>query len=225
MIEALIVRKEQMTANRWSGGTTTQIDLFPACSTYGGRDFAFRVSSAVIEESPSRFTALPDYQRWIAMLSGPVVLEHAPQTQDGTLKVELAPLQVHAFDGGTPTTSFGEATDFNLMLRKGLFGKMAHVSAEQLAAPAGPSWIEAWLSERRPDAKGHLAVFFPEALSEKVTGSVSAAEVVVFEEDVKNVIRLERGDYVRLSGAVRALRGTALVLSEGCDLLLLYMET
>lgn len=221
MIEALIVRKEQMTVNRWSGGTTTQIDLFPACSTYGGRDFAFRVSSAVIEESPSHFTALPDYQRWIAMLSGPVVLEHAPQTQESALKVELAPLQVHAFDGGMPTTSFGEAKDFNLMLRKGLFGKMAHVSAES----GGHSWVETWLSDRRPDAKGHLAVFFPEALSEKVTVSGAAAEIVVFEEDVKTVIRLERGDYVRLSGAVKALRGTELVLREHCDVLLLYMET
>jgi environmental stress-induced protein Ves len=225
MIEAVIVRKDQMTANRWSGGTTTQIDLFPACSTYGARDFAFRVSSATIEESPSQFTPLPDYQRWIAMLSKPVVLEHAFQNREGLERVELVPLQVYPFDGGIPTTSFGKAVDFNLMLRKGLFGKMVHVDAHQRAEFSEDAWVESWLSDRKADARGHLAAFWPEA--SQAVGSVGNASMdVIYSVDGNKVaLQLKRGDYIRLSGKVLALRQVRFELHDAADLLLLYMET
>ena len=225
MIEANIVRKDQRTVNRWSGGTTTQIDLFPACSTYGARDFAFRVSSATIEESPSQFTSLPDYQRWIAMLSRPVVLEHAFQNREGLERVELAPLQVHPFDGGTPTTSIGKAVDFNLMLRKGLFGKMVHVGADQRAEFSEGSWAESWLSGRKADALGHLAVFWPEASQAMESVDNSSMDVIYSEDGNNVVIQLKRGDYIRLSGKVQALRQVKFVLRDVADLLLLYMET
>jgi len=222
MIQTVLIKKEQMTASRWSGGTTTQIDIFPEGSTYGSRDFLYRVSSATIEESPSQFTALPDYQRWITMLSGPVVLEHGQETGSEELeKHELQPLEIHSFDGGVPTKSVGEARDFNLMLRKGLVGNM-------LALPISPktdlNWIGKWLSDRSSEILGHLAVYWPEGTSvaEKAQASEEAALQVVF--DSRKVL-LNQGDYLRLSGPVKVLKEVQLSLNHDSSLLLLYMET
>ncbi|MDK9710539.1 HutD family protein [Acidaminobacter sp.] len=222
MIQTLLIKKQQMTASRWSGGTTTQIDIFPEGSTYGSRDFLFRVSSATIEESPSQFTALPDYQRWITMLSGPVVLEHGQETGPEELeRLELQPLEIHSFDGGMPTKSVGEARDFNLMLRKGLVGNMLALS---IGPQADPKLIEKWLSDRRPENLGHLAVYWPEGTSvaDKAQAGEEAALQVGF--DSRNVL-LNQGDYLRLSGPVKALKEVRLSLDEDITLLLLYMET
>lgn len=219
MIQTVLIRKEQMTASRWSGGTTTQIDLYPEGTTYGSRDFTFRVSSATIEESPSQFTALPDYQRWITMLSGPVILEHGLENEID--KFELQPLQVHRFDGGTPTTSMGEAKDFNLMLRKGMAGDMITLSA---GPEADAKWIGKWLADRSPETQGHLAVYWPEdqSVAEGSRTADEAALHVVFEA---GEILVNRGDYLRLSGAVKALKEVQLTLAFDSSLLLLFMET
>ena len=37
--------EKDYAVSRWSGGTTTQIALFPPESSYAGRDFLWRVSS------------------------------------------------------------------------------------------------------------------------------------------------------------------------------------
>ena len=102
------------TTSRWSGGTTTELLIRPRGAVYGQRDFLCRVSSATVELDESTFTALPDYDRLIATLEGTITLVH----DDGAPLV-LAPYQVHAFDGGSKTVSFGRCRDFNLMLRKG----------------------------------------------------------------------------------------------------------
>lgn len=227
MIQTYLIRKNQMMTSQWSGGTTTQIDIFPDGAVYADRNFVFRVSSATIEESPSQFTALPGYQRWITMLSGPVVLEHTlVSAPEDTLscafvdpeKIELSRQQVYSFDGGTPTKSFGEARDFNLMLRKGLFGKMMTLAA---GPKVNPQWIRSWLSDRSAETQGHLAVYWPEDPS-GVQGAEGSSLRIVSE---KNTILLNRGDYLRLSGTVKALADVELGLDVECGILLLYMET
>lgn len=98
----------------WSGGTTTELLIRPRGAVYAQRDFLFRVSSATVDLAESTFTVLPDYDRLIATLEGTVTLLH----DDGPA-LTLAPYQVHAFDGGSDTHSWGRCRDFNLMLRKG----------------------------------------------------------------------------------------------------------
>ena len=100
--------------SRWSGGTTTQLALAPPESSYAARDFLWRVSTATVEDGESVFTPLPDYDRWLMTLEGPLVLRHG---QDPAFRLE--PFQPYAFDGGRPTESRGRCRDFNLMLRKG----------------------------------------------------------------------------------------------------------
>ena len=111
---------KKMTAARdyavsaWSGGTTTQLAIFPPEAKYADRDFLWRVSSATVDLEESDFTALPDYDRLIATLRGEIVLTH-----NGGAPLTLRPFEVHAFSGGDATHSVGRCTDFNLMLRRG----------------------------------------------------------------------------------------------------------
>ena len=100
--------------SQWSGGTTTQLAIAPEGAIYADRDFLWRISSATVDLEESDFTALPDYHRWISTLEGCMKLSH----ENGN-PIQLSPYQVHQFDGGIDTHSWGKCTDFNLMLRKG----------------------------------------------------------------------------------------------------------
>lgn len=108
------IMQEDYCVSKWSGGTTTQIAIFPTDAAYADRDFLWRISSASVDLDESDFTSLPDYDRVISTLRGDMTLTHNSGEQ-----ITLKPYQVHAFDGGAKTHSIGKCTDFNLMLRKG----------------------------------------------------------------------------------------------------------
>ena len=110
----LRMTQDDYAVSRWSGGTTTQLAIFPPGASYADRDFLWRVSSAAVEDERSTFTALLDYDRWLLLLEGSMLLAH-----DGGGLLRLEPFQAHAFDGGAATVSTGRCRDFNLMLRKG----------------------------------------------------------------------------------------------------------
>ena len=97
----------------WSGGTTTQLRIFPEGSVYANRDFLWRISSAVVSVKESDFTALPDYHRIISVLRGDMTLSH-----NGGQPFALHPYEIHTFEGSDNTHSWGQCTDFNLMLRR-----------------------------------------------------------------------------------------------------------
>ena len=119
---------EDYITTRWSGGATTELLIRPRGAVYGQRDFLFRVSSATVELDESTFTPLPDYDRLIATLEGEIDLIH-----DGGDSIHLRPYEVHAFDGGSATRSYGRCRDFNLMLRKGqAAGSLRSVTVEQM---------------------------------------------------------------------------------------------
>lgn len=99
---------------KWSGGLTTQLGIAPEGAVYADRNFLWRLSSATVEDAESDFTALPDYERLISTLEGTIELNH-----NGGEKLTLDPYEVHRFDGGDDTHSWGRCRDFNLMLRKG----------------------------------------------------------------------------------------------------------
>lgn len=104
----------EYVVSSWSGGTTTQLAIFPPEAVYARRDFLWRISSAAVELEESDFTALPDYERLISTLAGEIVLSH-----NGGPELRLEPFRVHAFSGADATHSLGRCTDFNLMLRRG----------------------------------------------------------------------------------------------------------
>ena len=127
--------QEQYLTTLWSGGTTTQMAIAPEGAVYADRDFLWRFSSARVELEYSNFTALPDYNRLISILSGELDMKI-----DQGERFKLDPLTICSFDGGVPVESWGQCTDFNLMLRKG----KAAGSTQSLKLSAGTAvWTPA----------------------------------------------------------------------------------
>lgn len=128
----IIHRTEQRTST-WSGGTTTEIALYPTTAAYSRRDFLWRVSSATIEADESNFTLLPGFQRLIMILEGELELEHV-----GHHRVRLVPFEQDAFEGGWITHSRGTARDFNVMLAASCTGQIWSASVQRNATVAVP---------------------------------------------------------------------------------------
>jgi environmental stress-induced protein Ves len=105
--------------SQWSGGTTTEIFIWPEGASYATREFSLRISSATVDLEESDFTALPGVTRYIVPLQGSFTLTHP-----GKAPVVLSPLDTpYRFSGKIDTHCVGRATDFNLML-KGVEGVM-----------------------------------------------------------------------------------------------------
>lgn len=97
----------------WSGGTTTELFLFPEDGSYAQRNFRVRISSATVELEESDFTPLPSVERYITPLEGGFTLTH-PGASPVVLTALAAP---YRFSGQISTHCVGKATDFNLMLK------------------------------------------------------------------------------------------------------------
>ncbi len=109
-----IYKSEDYTPSKWTGGTTTQLAIFPEMSDYLKRNFIWRLSTATCDLEETTFSKLPDYDRVLMVLKGDVVLAH----QDVRV-TRLGELEQDRFDGGYHTKSFGKITDYNLMTAKG----------------------------------------------------------------------------------------------------------
>ncbi len=130
-----LIARENARVGQWSGGTTTELFLWPPEGSYAARDFVCRISSADVTLDESDFTPLPGVTRWITPLTGGFTLTHP----DGS-GVTMAPLDPpYRFDGGIGTHCRGRAADFNLML-KGCGGEMAVVEGPSALRP-GVSFI------------------------------------------------------------------------------------
>lgn len=118
-----IIQFEELKTNEWSGGTTTELFIFPKTSSYKKMDFDFRISTATIEIERSTFTKLPGVKRTLMVLNGTLELEH--KGQHSTI---LEAYEKDNFSGDWETTSGGIAEDFNLMIRnENLNGFVRHI--------------------------------------------------------------------------------------------------
>ena len=114
-----IVRNDQYETSQWSGGSTTEILIYPKASKYSERNFKYRISSAKVQVEESSFTSLPGVSRHLMLTTGNMTLEH-----ENKYKITLKPFEQDQFLGDWTTKSFGKATDFNLMLREGCTGNL-----------------------------------------------------------------------------------------------------
>ena len=112
----------QPTTN-WSGGTTTELFIFPENSDYQKRNFDFRISTATVEIETSDFTPLMGVNRTLMVLEGEMHLSHEGQHSSG-----LKAFDQDRFDGGWQTMSRGKCVDLNLMCRGESTGKLQHFS-------------------------------------------------------------------------------------------------
>lgn len=121
----LIPRAAQKTS-AWSGGTTTELAIFPEDASYAARNFQWRLSTAIVTAEESTFTALPDWHRLLMVLAGSMQLTHA-----GHHQVTLQPFEQDSFSGNWSTHCVGQGQDFNLMLAAGWQGRLqTHTMAE-----------------------------------------------------------------------------------------------
>ena len=104
------IKSADIQTNKWSGGTTTELFIYPEGATYANRDFDVRISTATIEVEESTFTSLPDFDRTLMILAGQIEICHK-----GRYKKLLRKFEIDNFSGGWETTSIGTATDFNVM--------------------------------------------------------------------------------------------------------------
>jgi environmental stress-induced protein Ves len=109
-MQVKIIRKTEQKTSQWSGGTTTQLAIFPETATYDQRNFLFRISTAKVLTEESEFTSLPGFSRSIMILEGNLTLNH-----EGHYSKVLQKFCADSFYGGWKTTSSGKVTDFNLM--------------------------------------------------------------------------------------------------------------
>ncbi len=162
-MKKLHLTHKDFTTGTWSGGSTTQLYIYPTDGDYAARRFSLRISSAVVHIPESDFTPLEGVTRLITPLSGAFTLTHPGQTP-----VTMAPLdQPYRFSGGIPTHCAGTATDFNLML-KGVDGEMEVCRSRAQVLPGFNSYypvedtVLTFRGEETVMKAGELLVIFAE---------------------------------------------------------------
>lgn len=121
-----VIRKEDLITSTWSGGTTTQLFIYPEGSDYKALTFDFRISTASVDVETSHFTSLPGINRLIMSLDNPLKLSHKNQYD-----IDLKPFQVDSFKGDWQTQSKGKVIDFNLMYKDGWYADMGVLTLDK----------------------------------------------------------------------------------------------
>lgn len=111
--------KSNYEINEWSGGTTTELFIYPEGAEYSERNFHFRLSTATVEVEQSTFTSLPGVNRTLMVLYGHLNLHH-----EGHHQASLGQFDQDEFKGDWETKSEGKCVDFNLMCRGNTSGKL-----------------------------------------------------------------------------------------------------
>lgn len=125
MRQIKIIKKDKLSSSKWSGGTTTQLYIYPENELYENRNFTFRISSAKVDLEESTFTKLPNIKRRIMILDGKLKLIH-----ENYHSVTLEKFQQDTFYGDWNTKSYGKVTDFNLMLNDNADGFIEYINLE-----------------------------------------------------------------------------------------------
>jgi environmental stress-induced protein Ves len=130
--------KNEFSPAQWSGGSTTELYIYPETADYKLGDYHFRLSTATVEVETSDFTPLLGVSRTLMVLNGNMKLTH-----EGHHASQLGKFDVDKFSGGWNTASQGKCVDFNLMTKGKTKGDQmgAAVSANQkIDFPIQASW-------------------------------------------------------------------------------------
>ena len=174
-MKILHLTEKDYKTSRWSGGTTTELFIWPQGADYGKREFSFRISSAVVELEESDFTPLTGVTRYITPLTGGFTLTHP-----GKPPVVMGPVDApYRFSGEEATHCVGCATDFNLML-KGTQGEMTLCCGRAAIRPGFNSFYALdsgvfTLEGSHQMQAGEMLVVFAEAAAEIDLGGKAIA--------------------------------------------------
>jgi uncharacterized protein len=107
---SIIFNQQDFRESLWSGGSTTQLYIFPEDVSYAERNFLFRISTAKVEVHESIFTSLPGFERKLMILEGEIAITH-----ENHYSKTLKPFDVDTFSGAWNTSAVGTCVDFNVM--------------------------------------------------------------------------------------------------------------
>ncbi len=107
-----IVQLSDASIKTWSGGTTTELFIYPEYSSFSEGNFELRISLATVEQSPTVFTPLPDTHRTLLVIQGTQLLEH-----QGHHTADLNAFEQDSFSGDWTTLCQGTSTNFNVMTK------------------------------------------------------------------------------------------------------------
>jgi uncharacterized protein len=114
-----IRRRNELSASRWSGGTTTELFIYPENASYSDRTFDLRISTATVELEQSDFTLLPGYSRMLMVLEGQLKMVHDTGLENN--EVNLGAFEQSFFSGDWRTTGYGKVRDFNVLFKEPFF--------------------------------------------------------------------------------------------------------
>lgn len=107
-----IIEPNNFKISKWSGGTTTELFIYPLTENFQDRNFDFRLSTATVDVETSLFTPLNGYNRVLMVLKGEMELIHKNHHNKRLKKFET-----DSFKGEWETESKGQCSDFNLIYR------------------------------------------------------------------------------------------------------------
>ncbi|MDF1551007.1 MAG: HutD family protein, partial [Bacteroidales bacterium] len=104
-MEFTIYKPEDFKTSTWSGGTTTQLFIYPSSADYLKRNFDFRISTAKVTVAKSDFTSLPEISRKIMILEGEITIQH-----QNRYSKQLKKFDIDEFEGDWKTSAIGTCT-------------------------------------------------------------------------------------------------------------------
>jgi environmental stress-induced protein Ves len=127
------------TTTQWSGGSSTQLFIFPTGSNVADRNFDFRISTAKVEVNESNFTPFVGFDRTLLILDGIIQISHEGHHEKG-----LKPFDQDFFKGDWSTKSVGIGVDFNV-INKPEFSNETEVlkllKVEQVTVENSSNWL------------------------------------------------------------------------------------
>ncbi len=117
-----ILKAGDFKTTKWSGGSTSELFIYPPTANYAVGNFNFRISSATVEIGKSDFTKLPGVFRQLMVLSGSINVSHKNHHE-----VQLNKNDIDSFNGNWETSAVGTCVDFNLMTKGNTEGQISSV--------------------------------------------------------------------------------------------------
>lgn len=124
-MKTTILTPQHFQTSKWSGGSTTQLYIFPPNATYTERNFELRISTAKVEAEESTFTTLLGIDRKLMVLEGAITITH-----EGQYSKHLKPFEVDEFNGEWKITAIGTCTDFNVMTSGKQQSELYHIAVK-----------------------------------------------------------------------------------------------
>ncbi len=179
-----VIRSSEQKVSTWSGGTTTELYIYPKEALYSERNFMFRISSAKVELEESNFTSLPGIDRKIMILDGELKLVH-----ENHYEKNLGLFDKDSFKGDWTTRSFGKVTDFNLMTNSDCCGDIKHLKV------SGNNFVE--IGNIETDIEFNNITYAIYCLGESISAEIDDIEITLNKEDLL-VISSEKDKHIKL---------------------------